>query len=305
MNRREFLTGAAVAGTVAAAGLAGCKNMSIGRSRSRFLFGACRPLSEAKLLKSVGFDFIEPSVGEAFIPEAGADQWKKQLEVIKALELPILSCNCFLPGKFRLTGSKADHEPALAYAETVLRRADEAGVKTIVFGSGGARTVPGDLMSTVAPPPDVLGGYEQFTDFCAKLCGRVADLKRVTVVIEPLRANETNIVNFVWQGLQISRRVNSPRLKVLADIYHMMAGGEGPESLVQAGDSLLHCHVAECKTRSFPGNNPNQIAKLKPYFDALRNIGYCGGISCECGWGASPADFGRNYETALAAIKSL
>ncbi|MBQ6330033.1 MAG: sugar phosphate isomerase/epimerase, partial [Kiritimatiellae bacterium] len=126
----------------------------------------------------------------------------------------------------------------------------------------------------------------------------------VTVVIEPLRPNETDIIHYVWQGLQIVEEVNSPRLRQLADIFHMMMGREPAESIVKAGDRLMHCHIAEWKTRQFPGHDPEQTYRLKPYFDALKEIGYAGGVSCECGWG-EPGDLAKNLETALKTMKGL
>jgi sugar phosphate isomerase/epimerase len=129
-------------------------------------------------------------------------------------------------------------------------------------------------------------------------------LKTVSVVIEPLRPNESNIVNYVWQGVQICNDVNSPRLQQLADIFHMMMGRESADSIRQAGDLLKHCHIASYGTRQFPGSDPATVERLRPYFAALKDIGYTGGVSCECGWGAK-GDLAKNLEIALKTMKSL
>ena len=302
MNRREFLTSAAV--LAAAPSMAGCTTACGGKSCGRILFGACRPPEDTKLLASIGYDFFEWGAGKAFEPNKDAEWWKKQRDMLLSLPIPLRSCNGFLPGTFRLTGPKADHAPALAYAETILRRADELGVKTIVFGSGGARNVPGDFTGPREQQPKLETGVEQYTDFCRELCKRVADLKTTCVVIEPLRPNESNIINFVWQGVQICHDVNSPRLQQLADIFHMQMGRESAESILKAGGLLKHCHIASYGTRQFPGSSPDDYARLKPYFDALRAIGYTGGVSCECGWGEQ-ADLAKNLETALKTLRSL
>ena len=297
MNRREFIVGAA-----AAAGVAGCR--SLRRADGRMLFGvSCSP-GDAKLLASVGYDFLETPVVSALDPDKDAEWWKGQRDMLRALPIPLRSCNGFIPGRFRLTGPKADFAPALDYAERVLRRAEEVGVKTIVFGSGGARNVPGDICGPYEQAPRTEQGVEQFTEFCRLLCDRVKDLRTVTVVIEPLRPNETNIINYVWQGVQICEDVGSPRLRQLADIFHMMMGRESAESIVRAGGLLRHCHIASYGTRQFPGSDPEAVSRLAPYFDALRAIGYTGGVSCECGWG-DPKDFGRNLATALETMKGL
>lgn len=300
MNRREFIMASA-----AAAGFAGCATKGAKSADGRILFGVCRPFGDAPLLKSVGFDFLERDVGSSLMPTKSGDDWKRQRDVIANLAVPLRSCNGFIPGKFRLTGPAADMAPALDYAEIAVRRAEEVGVKTIVFGSGGARNVPGDYLAKKrADQPDVEKGARQYTEFCRALCKRVSDLKSVTVVIEPLRPNESNIVNFVWQGVQICNDVASPRLQMLADFFHMMMGRETADSVRLAGSMLKHCHIAEHTSRAFPGNDPALNGHYKAYFDALRDIGYTGGVSCECGWGKKE-DLAKNLETALATLRSL
>ena len=308
MNRREFLAGA-----VASAGLAGCvgdkcacAGGACGKG-GKILFGACRPFADAKLMKSIGYDFIERDVGSSFIPEEGDEAWKKQKEMILSQALPLRSCNGFLPGKFRITGAEANWDPILKYAETACRRASEVGTKTIVFGSGGARNVPAVwLAGGKREWPKGFGiekGRDQYAGFCAELVKRIEGCS-VTVVIEPLCPDESNIINYVWQGMQIVDEVKSPRLQQLADLYHMMAGLEPAESLLKAGSPLRHCHIASYKTRQFPGSDPATVDRFRPYFDALKAIGYDGGVSCECAWG-DKNDLAKNLETALKTMKGL
>ena len=305
MDRREFLAGAVAAAGVSTAHSAAVALKADGSAKGGILLGACRSsLEDVGIMRDLGYDFWEWSAGAAFDPDKDDGWWKTQKEEIAKRPLPLRSCNGFLPGKFRLTGPKAEFGPALDYAETVLRRADEIGVKTVVFGSGGARNVPGDFAAGKEGWPKLEEGTRQYAEFCRAIAGRVADLKTVQVVIEPLRPNESNIINYVFQGLAICREVNSPRLAQLADIFHMMMGGDDPASIVAAGPLLSHCHVAEYGSRLFPGSNPGVTAKLKPYFDALKAAGYTGGVSCECSWG-DRADFARNAKTAIETMKGL
>ena len=300
-GRRDFLIG-----SLAAAGLAGCAGVSGSRQKGGgkgILFGACRSsIEDVKIMRDLGYDFWEWGAGSAFNPDKDDAWWQTQKEEIAKRPLPLRSCNGFIPGKFRLTGPNADHAPALDYAEKVLRRADEIGVKTVVFGSGGARNVPGDF--TGKDRPDLEKGTRQYAEFCHALVKRVVDLKTTAVVIEPLRPNESNIINYVFQGIAICRDVDSPRLKQLADIFHMMMGGDDPNAIIAAGDLLRHVHIAEYGSRQFPGRDPALVSKFVPFFDALKAIGYAGGISCECGWGDAK-DFAKNAKTAIETMKGL
>ncbi|MBR0057687.1 MAG: sugar phosphate isomerase/epimerase [Kiritimatiellae bacterium] len=265
-------------------------------------FGICGRVEDAAQFADAGFDYFECGVADALAPMLGDDEWKAKREAILAAALPMRACNGFIPGDFRLTGPSANHAPALDYAERACRRADEVGCRYIVLGSGGARNVFGDF-APGGSHADVEQGLVQFTDFCKALSGRIADCA-VTVVIEPLRPNESNLVNYVWQAMQLVADVDSPRVEALADIYHMMRGREGADSIVAAGQHLKHCHVAMRSSRAWPGYEP--AFELVPYFDALKKIGYAGGVSCECGWplrdGQELADARRE---AAATLREL
>ena len=116
MNRRDFLLSSLAATVCTSAAKAAAK-----KDKSPFLFGVCCGFNEAPLLKSVGYDFIENNVASSLIPDKGDDDWKIQRDKILSLAVPLRSCNGFIPGRFRLTGPKADFAPALDYAEIALR----------------------------------------------------------------------------------------------------------------------------------------------------------------------------------------
>ena len=295
--RRAFLVGAGATIGGAAAPFAGRAAEGSG-----ILFGVCCSLPSVKLVKSAGYDFWEGNVAEALGPDKGDEWWKGQLEKLRSAALPLRSCAGFIPGRFRLTGPNADFEPALKYGERALRRAEEAGLSVVVFGSGGARNVPGDF--TTQNKPDLEKGLSQYAEFCRLLCERVSDLKKVVVAVEPLRPNESNILNFVWQGAAVCRKVASPRIGITADIFHMQMGGESAKSIVEAAQFVRHCHIATYGTRQFPGHDRAEAEKFRPYFGALKSIGYCGGVSCECSWGEK-GDYARNLEISLKTMKGM
>ena len=299
LTRRSFLGGAFAAG---AAALAPHSVFSAGTDakRGRILLGACLTGRDAvETMKSIGFDFCEGGVADAVNPFRNGEWWKKRRDELRSLALPVRSLAGFIPGKFRLTGPKADHAPALDYAVKALERASEIGVQYVVLGSGAARNVPGKNPSK----EELEKGVLQFTDFCRALAKRMEGVRGVTVVVEPLRARESNIVNTVAEGKKIVDAAGSPRIRLLADIFHMMEGNDGPGGIAAAGRAIKHCHVAECGTRSFPGDNPAAAARLEPYFAALKSIGYRGGVSCECGWRRK--NIAKQLETAFKTLKGM
>ena len=258
MKRRTFmktLSSAIALGTMG--------SWAKGGTKPQILFGACRPLTEAQAMKDAGYDYVEWSAGLVF---------KAELEKLRKLPLPIRCCNGFLPGKYHLTGTQTNHEEALDYAEIICRRADLLGTPFIGFGSSDARNAPEGYPIEKAK--------EQLVRFCQKLGDRISDCK-VKVILEPLRKEEANYLREVSEGSDIVDMINRPNIQLLADMYHMRCENETAASILKAGKRIKHCHIAEKKGRKAPGTSGESFVD---YFKALRQIGFSGGISCECGW---------------------
>ncbi|MCX6872489.1 MAG: sugar phosphate isomerase/epimerase [Verrucomicrobia bacterium] len=267
LNRRTFIRTLAVAGVAGGAGMTRAQQVA-----PKILLGICAGPDQAGKLKALGFDFIEGGVDGMLKPSVPDAGFAPLLATLKASELPIRSCNGYLPKEFRLTGPATRHAAALEYAVTACHRADALGIPYLVLGSGGARNVPAGFA--------IDKGKAQFIGFCQQLGDRIKDCQ-VTIVLEPLNKGESNILNSVAEGIAYVDAIRSPRIQLLADFYHMMKEGEGPASIRMAAARLRHCHLAELEGRQAPGTKGED---MRGFFKALRDIGYAGGVSCECGW---------------------
>ncbi len=78
----------------------------------------------------------------------------------------------------------------------------------------------------------------------------------------------------------VVRHVNSPRVKVLYDLYHSVAEGEDTEAVLkQIADEIVHVQVADFPGRGEPGSGKiDWNDKLRQ----LRDRGYAGVIGVEC-----------------------
>ncbi len=260
---------------IAAVALSGCRSShSIpgGPGKKDISFGVCASLSVSGSIKDCGFAFLEGSVGRDLMPGKPDDEWTTKKAEFDSCRLPVIACNGFLPGTLRVTGPDARPDTVLKYAEVAFRRAQSVGIRTIVFGSSGARSIPDGF--------DRLIARQQFIDLLKKM-GPVARKYGVTVAIENLQSQECNFINTVGEGLEIAREVNHPNVGLLVDIFHMLRENEGPEILVKAGRYIKHCHIAEKAKRTAPGMEGDDF---RPYFNALKKIQYQGGISIEGQW---------------------
>lgn len=168
--------------------------------------------------------------------------------------------------------SETHHEKVLQFAEIAFRRAEKSGIKTIVFGSGGSRTIPEGFSKDEA--------MKQFVEICTKLAS-LAKKYNIVISLEPLNSKECNFINSVSEGGEIVKKVDHPNFRLLADIYHMLMENEGSESIVKYGKYLYHVHIAEKEGRSAPGTHGEDFT---PYFSALKKVEYKGRISIECRW---------------------
>jgi sugar phosphate isomerase/epimerase len=250
-------------------------------------FAVCGNLSKYPLVKEAGYDYLEPTVGGFLVPDKDDSVFSANLEEQKRLGAKIVSCTVFLPGGLKVTGNETTHDGILAWAEITFRRAQQAGISYIVFGSGGARRVPDGF--------DKQKATEQFISLCKRLAP-LAQKYNVTVVVEPLNTGETNLINSLKEGAEIVEAVNHPNIRLLCDIYHMLRENEPASEIVKYGNYIRHCHIAEKETRSAPGTQGDDFTA---YFNALKQINYKGCVSVESGWD----DFETRLVPALQYMK--
>ena len=226
----------------------------------------------AEAAKKAGLDYLEANVTGFLMPEKSDEEFAANKALAATITPPIYSANGFFPGDIKVVGPEADIERAVRYSETAIRRASEIGIKILVLGSSGSRSIPEGF--------DRGKAEEQFTSFLKKIAP-AAEKYGVIVALEPLQTAETNFINTVAEGAQIARNTGSDNICVIADLFHMARMKESPEDIVTSADKLVHCHIAEVEERTAPGVKGDDFT---PYLKALKQIKYTGRMSFECSW---------------------
>lgn len=234
--------------------------------------GVCTSVSNAADIPDAGVEFIEENVQSFLAPRESDEAFGDKLKAASACALPIRAANCFLPGDLKCVGPDADMEGVLRYAETAFRRAKEAGIGIIVFGSGGARAIPNGFSTDKAK--------KQMVELLKQL-GPMAEAHDVTIVLEPLNSGECNFINSLREGAELVKACSHPAVALLADIYHMLRDGEDSKEISSFGAILRHVHIAEKEKRTSPGAMGDDF---RPYLKTLAGAGYNGAISLECKW---------------------
>lgn len=250
--------------------------------------GVCTSVSNAEMLAAHGYTYIEESVGGFLMPTKSDEAFNEALQEAQNAPIPVRACNNFIPGSLKSVGPNAVHLEILEFVETAFRRAQQAGVEHIVFGSGGSRGIPEGFSHDEA--------RQQFIDLCTKMAP-IAAKYDVVVILEPLNTKECNFINLVSEGGEIVEEVNHPNFRLLADMYHMLMDNEGPESIEKYGHLIKHTHIAEEEGRAAPGTHGEDFTA---YFEALKKVDYKGKMSVECRW----EDMELQAPSALQAISN-
>lgn len=230
--------------------------------------GYCTQLKNLAAAKAAGFDYVELGTTEvASLPDADFDKVTKE---IAALGLPTPAANLFLPATLKVTGPDINRDEQMAYVKKAMSRLSRLNVKVLVFGSGGARRVPDGFSKRDA--------FDQLVDFGRRAAAE-ARANGITIAIEPLRQQETNIINSAAEGLQLVEAIADPGFQLMVDFYHLASENEDPAIIVRAKDHIRHLHMANPKGRVFPIDWEEY--DYAPFFSKLREIGYDQRISVE------------------------
>jgi D-psicose/D-tagatose/L-ribulose 3-epimerase len=207
---------------------------------------------------------------------------------IKQVGLPVPVTNLFLPAALKVTGPQTDRHQQMAYVKKAFARLARLGTEIVVFGSGGARRVPEGF-----PKEDA---FKQLVEFGKRIAPK-ARAHGLTIAIEPLRREETNIINSAAEGLELIKAIDDPNFQLMVDFYHLASEKEDPEIVVRAREHIRHLHMANPQGRVFPLEWDEY--DYAPFFATLRKIGYAKRISVE----ASAKDFPSEAPKAIALLR--
>ena len=254
-------------------------------------FGVCvgTDIEKMKYIKALGYDYAESHCQQI------ASKPIEHLDAMKATGLPVVAANCFIG--LRVVGEERDDEAIKEYLEKLFKNASYLGLEYLVFGSSGARRIP-DGMSLEE-------GREQIVDFLKNLVVPCAEKYNLPVAIEPLRPQECNAINTIDDGVEIAKKVNSPYVKVLADVAHMFCQNEDFAKILTYKDWIVHAHTSNPdpapeldKKRIYPkeGDAFNQADFIEP----LKAIGVE-----HCSVEADVLDFEEDAKNAYKILSEL
>ncbi len=253
-------------------------------------FGVCcSTIDYYPRIKELGYDYIE--VGFSNLATMEDEKFEAFVNALKSNELKAEAANGFFPGDKILTGPDADHSFIEQYVTKGMERFKSIGGEVAVLGSGKARNIPEGF--------DFAKGEEQFIELL-RMVGDIAAKYGIKIAIEPLQTKETNLINTVQQSLDIIARCGHPNVCTLADFYHVFQNGETLDAVENAGELLIHTHLARANPdRQMPRTEEDYEA-CKRWANALKKCGYNARMSLE---GSFKPEFTQTIEDVLPALK--
>jgi sugar phosphate isomerase/epimerase len=249
--------------------------------------GYCGGIADIDSVRAAGFDYIELRTAE--IANLSDADYDRLVERMKASGFPVPATYQFILGKMKITGPEIHKDEQLAYFRKALDRVSKLGTRTVVVGSGTARQYPEGFSKGEA--------FRQLVDFFKRLAPE-ARSRNIVIAIEPLRREESNIINSMGEGLQLIEAVNDLNIQLNLDFYHLEMEKEDPAIILKAASHIAHVHMANPTGRVFPLKWDEY--NYAPFFENLRKIGYDKEISVE----ASTKDFPNEAPRAIAFLRN-
>lgn len=263
------------------------------KNKTHIPLGIVAQIEKDSLVYASGFKLIGESVGKMISPSLSEETFKNNLELIKKSKCKLYMCNVMFASQMKIAGPDVKEQEVLAYADGLFSRAERAGVPLIVLGSGGARRLPDQY--------DVKKAQTDFVILCKKLAV-LAQKHKVRIALENLQSSETNFLTSLKSTAEVVRLVNHPNFKLNADIYHMRREQESPQSIIDAGDILIHCEIAENDERTLPGIKGDDF---RPYLIALKNVNYKGPIFIEANKNYSATEIALSFNFLTKEINAV
>ena len=279
MKRRSFLKASVSASVLAApSGLPKSEEVEI---------GVCAGTEDLAKAEHWGFDYLEPAA--AAIATLSMAEFEGVRQHVLASRLRCRSFNSLIR-TMHVVGPEANLDAISMYLDSTLHRCRQLGARVVVWGSASSRNIPTGRSREQT--------WQEIKRFLQG-AGDIAKSHELVIGIEPLRKQESNIINTAAEALQLVDEVKHPNVKMIIDYYHLRMENENPEILLRASENIVHLHFANPNGRRWP-KSADEDPEYARFFQLVKQIGYTGGLSIE-----ARGTFEEDGTTSLAFLRSI
>ena len=278
MNRRSFLKATVGASVLAAA--------PVVSKAEAVEIGVCAGTEDLGKAERWGFDYLEPAA--AAIAALSATEFERVRQQVLASRLRCRSFNSLIR-TMQVVGPEANLDAVSTYLNAALDRCRQLGARVVVWGSASSRNIPAGHSREQA--------WQEIKRFLQR-AGDIAKSHELVIGVEPLRKQESNIINAGAEAFRLVDEVKHPNVKMIIDYYHLRMENEDPDILVRAREQIVHLHFANPNGRRWP-KSVDDDPEYGRFFQLVKQIGYTGGLSIE-----ARGTFEEDGATSLAFLRS-
>lgn len=233
-----------------------------------FRFGACARPEDVAAVAGAGYDYIELNLNDVLALDEGA--YRHMAAQMRACELYAEVLSGPLTPDVPILGPEVSAKRIHAALDRSFDLAQALGAEIVVFDCPHSRMLPRDF--------DPAMGWRQLGNFVRMLQSYASDFQ-LHVALLPLRRSVADLLNTTSEAALISAMLRLERVGVAASSYNMAMEAESLPQLKRTGSLLWHL-----RTSNVLGNLPPREGDGEDYqalFQALRDMGYAGRVSCE------------------------
>jgi sugar phosphate isomerase/epimerase len=240
--------------------------------------------------KKVGFEYLELAMPALLT--LSDEAFAKEVARLHGIGLPLVSGYGFLPGNLRVVGTNVDNAELDKAVRQGLSRAKQLGLGMVVYGNGltGTRKVPAGFSRETA--------RRQFLEFIRRAAIE-AKKQEITILIEPLPRESTDLINTVAEALAFVEEVDHPNVQMLVEYSKFVAGNEDLTIIQRAAKHIRQVEMQNPNGWIYPASVDE--ADYASFFRALKRGGYHGGFSIH----GKPGDVFVNGPRAIAVLRTL
>ena len=258
-------------------------------------YGVCigTDCANVKIAAQSGYDYLETNFGG--ITRLSDEDFEAFEEAVAESGLKCEAANCFMPNELKPVGPDVNYEGIKEYVEKGMSRGKRIGLETVVFGSGKSRAIPDGWKYADA--------FSQLAYFLGEIVSPIAEKYGIRVVTEPLRFNESNIINTVKEGVALAAFAGKENIGGLGDLYHMAGCLDTADDIKQLKGSIFHAHISNpdgdgTDKRTFPKSNEEY-----DYRSFIKALEYAG---CErCSIEAGTRDFAADAPLSIKVLREI
>jgi sugar phosphate isomerase/epimerase len=240
--------------------------------------------------KKVGFEYLELAMPALLT--LSDEAFAKEVARLRGIGLPMISGYGFLPVNLRVIGTNVDNAEVDQAVRQGLSRAKQLGLSLVVYGNGltGTRKVPEGFSRETA--------RKQFLEFIRR-AGDEAQKQGITILIEPLPPESTDLINTVAEALAFVEEVNHSNVQMLVEYSKFVQGKEDLAIIRRAAPHIRQVEIQNPNGWVYPASVDE--ADYASFFRALKLGGYHGGFSIH----GKPGDVIVNGPRAISVLRTL